>query len=182
MYACGQEFNDDVIARIAATVEQEPAISRRFLSRLVCGWLDWRAPNGGLKDMSCRTALLRLHGKGLIPLPEPGGKDLFVRKTPEQQPDIPEGIEKITGSLAELGRIEITPIEIGDRSASRTWNGLMEKYHYRGMHLTQPTTISCGRRNYRSLLVFDVPLLAQFLPPAPTICRKVYLSIWTSAD
>ena len=132
MYACGQEFNDDVIARIAATVEQEPAISRRFLSRLVCGWLDWRAPNGGLKDMSCRTALLRLHGKGLIPLPEPGGKDLFVRKTPEQQPDIPEGIEKITGSLAELGRIEITPIEIGDRGASRTWNGLMEKYHYLG--------------------------------------------------
>jgi len=56
------------------------------------------------------------------------------------------------------------------------------QYNIRGMHLTQPTTISCGRRNYRSLLVFDVPLLAQFLPPAPTICRKVYLSIWTSAD
>ena len=34
------------------------------------------------------------------------------------------------------------------------------------MHLTQPATISCGRRNYRSLVVFDVPLLAQFLPPA----------------
>ena len=42
----------------------------------------------------------------------------------------------------------------------------------RGMHFTQPPTISCGRRNYRSLLVFDDPLLAQFLPPAPTICRK----------
>ena len=80
MYACGQEFNDAVIARIAATVEQEPAISRRSLSRLVCGWLDWRALNGSLKDMSCRTALLRLHGKGLIPLPEPAGKDLFVQK------------------------------------------------------------------------------------------------------
>ena len=132
MYACGKEFNDEVIARIATTVEQEPAISRRSLSRLVCGWLDWRAPNGSIKDMSCRTALLRLHGKGLIRLPEPGGRDLFVRKNPEQQPDIPEGIEKITGSLAELGRIEITPIEIGDRSASRIWNGLMEKYHYLG--------------------------------------------------
>ena len=34
------------------------------------------------------------------------------------------------------------------------------------MHLTQPPTISCGGRNYGSLVVFDVPLLAQFLPPA----------------
>ena len=66
MYACGQEFTDEMIARIATTVEQEPAISRRCLSRLVCGWLDWRAPNGSIKDMSCRAALLRLHGKGLI--------------------------------------------------------------------------------------------------------------------
>ena len=132
MYACGKEFNDEVIARIIGTVEQEPSISRRSLSRLVCGWLDWRAPNGNIKDMSCRTALLRLHGMGLISLPAPGGKNLFVRKNSGQQPDIPEGIEKITGSLAELGRIEITPIEIGDRSASRIWNGLMEKYHYLG--------------------------------------------------
>ena len=130
MYACGKEFNDEVIARIIDTVEQEPSISRRSLSRLVCGWLDWRAPNGNMKDMSCRTALLRLHGMGLISLPAPGGKNRFVRKNSGQQPDIPEGIEKITGSVEELGRIEINPVEIGDRSASRTWNGLMEKYHY----------------------------------------------------
>ncbi len=51
MYACGKEFNDEVIARIIGTVEQEPSISRRSLSRLVCGWLDWRAPNGSIKDM-----------------------------------------------------------------------------------------------------------------------------------
>ena len=132
MYVYGQEFNDEVMARIAATVEQEPAISRRALSRLVCGWLDWRAPNGSLKDMSCRLALLRLHGKGLIPMPEPAGKDLFIRKSPEQQPDIPKGIEEITGSLEELGCIEIIPIEIGNKNASRTWNALMEKFHYLG--------------------------------------------------
>jgi hypothetical protein len=40
------------------------------------------------------------------------------------------------------------------------------EFFFRGMHLTQPHTISCGRRNCGSLVVFDVPLLAQFLSPA----------------
>jgi hypothetical protein len=132
MYACGQEFTDEIIERIATTVEQEPSISRRALSRLVCGWLNWRAPNGSIKDMSCRAALLRLHGRGLIPLPEPAGKNLFVKKNSEQQPDVSEGLDKIACTLKQLGQIELIPIEIGDRSASRTWNTLMEKYHYLG--------------------------------------------------
>jgi hypothetical protein len=31
--------------------------------------LDWRRGNGGLKDMSCRVALLRMQADGLISLP-----------------------------------------------------------------------------------------------------------------
>ena len=132
MQVIGQEFSDELITRIATAVETEPSLSRSALSRRVCDWLDWRAPNGSLKDMSCRTALLRLHAKGLIPLPDPADKDLFMRKDQAPKIDILKGIENSTGSLEELGSIEVVPIESGNRSRSHVWNALMEKYHYLG--------------------------------------------------
>ncbi len=68
MQVCGQEFSRALIARINSTVQGEPMLSRRELSRRVCRWLDWRAPNGKLKDVSARVALQRLDQRGLIAL------------------------------------------------------------------------------------------------------------------
>jgi hypothetical protein len=132
MEACGQEFNNELIARISATVESEPRLSRRALSRRVCGWLDWRSPNGKLKEMTCRTALLKLNRKNLIPLPDVVEKDLFIPKDDVQPADMTAGIDEVTCSLEELGEIHLIPIQIGNRSDSRNWNALMQKYHYLG--------------------------------------------------
>jgi hypothetical protein len=41
------------------------------LSQLVCEALNWRRPDGRLKDMSCRVAMLRMQDDGLIQLPPP---------------------------------------------------------------------------------------------------------------
>ena len=64
----GRTFSDEILARIVATVEAEPDLSRRQLSLRVCEWLDWRNSAGRLQEMSCRKALLRLHERGLIRL------------------------------------------------------------------------------------------------------------------
>jgi hypothetical protein len=132
MLICGREFDDQMLARISATVETEVGISRRALSLRVCDWLNWRAPNGRFKDMTCRTALLKLNRQGLIPLPEPVDRDLFVVKRRQELNDVPEGIAEVVLRLEQLGQIELVPVEIGDRSASRIWNRLMDTYHYLG--------------------------------------------------
>jgi Druantia protein DruA/Transposase DNA-binding/Transposase Tn5 dimerisation domain len=131
MVICGREFSDELISRISATIESEPAISRRELSRRVCRWMDWTAPNGSLKDMTCRTVLLKLHRRELIRLPEPQDSGLFVAR--EQTPlDIPDGIERISCGLEQLGDIVLVSIDSGQRRLSRIWNGLMGTFHYLG--------------------------------------------------
>ena len=46
MKVCGHEFTDTMIQMIQEKVNQDPSLSRRALSRLVCEWLDWKSPNG----------------------------------------------------------------------------------------------------------------------------------------
>jgi hypothetical protein len=71
MVVCGQSFTPETLARIGATLEAEPHLSRRALSRRVCEWLNWRSANGRLKEMSCRVALGRLARAGALELPVP---------------------------------------------------------------------------------------------------------------
>jgi hypothetical protein len=133
MLICGQEFDDEILERIsAAVVEDGPGLSRRALSMRVCEWLNWRSPNGKPKDMTCRTALLKLNRQGIIPLPEPVGPNLFGFKRRYEERNIFKGIDKIACTLEQLGQVELIPIEAGDRETSRIWNGLMERYHYLG--------------------------------------------------
>jgi len=129
MLICGQEFGNETIARIRTTIGSEPGISRRALARRVCRWLDWRAPNGNLKDMSARSALLILHRRGTISLPEAGKKNLFVSQEKIEPTDIPYQIHNTPLSLEQLGEIDLIPVSSRDKGASRTWNGLMNRFH-----------------------------------------------------
>jgi len=61
MVVCGQSFLEPVLERLRQTIQREPKLSRRALSRRLCEWLDWKGPNGRPKEMSARCALLRLH-------------------------------------------------------------------------------------------------------------------------
>lgn len=54
---------------IQRLIAHTPGLKRTALSRRICERLDWRKPNGELKDMTCRVALLRMQADGLIRLP-----------------------------------------------------------------------------------------------------------------
>jgi len=101
------------------------------LSLQVCGWLEWRSPNGRLKEVSCRKALCALHRRGLITLP-PADASRFKRSHAHPPvssvPEVPE----VSCTLGELGEIRITPVASRHSRASRIWNALMERYHYLG--------------------------------------------------
>ncbi len=131
MRICGQEFNDEICDRIRALIDSEPTISRRALALRVCEWLSWKSPNGRPKEMSCRVALLKLHREGVISLPEPGVRN-WTRVQRERSPlSLPE-IESLRCELKTLGEIKLVLVEGRNRSLSRLWNDLMERYHYLG--------------------------------------------------
>ena len=71
MRYCGRTFTDAEIELIRALIGATPPLNRAQLSREACERLDWRRPDGRLKEMSCRVALLRMQTDGLITLPPP---------------------------------------------------------------------------------------------------------------
>jgi hypothetical protein len=131
MRVCGREFNRGLIARIAATVQAEPSLSRRALSRRVCEWLQWRAANGKLKEVSCRKALLALHRCGLIPLPA-AEESCFGRSGGKAPTDGLREAPQLWCTLEELGEIRIVAVSSRYSRTSQSWNALMERFHYLG--------------------------------------------------
>lgn len=131
MRVCGREFSPGMLARIEATVRAEPSLSRRALSLRVCEWLEWRAGNGKLKEVSCRKALLALHRRGRIPLPA-ADKSRFGRSGAGPPTDRPTDPPELSCSLEELGPIRIVAVSSRYSKASAIWNALMDRFHYLG--------------------------------------------------
>jgi hypothetical protein len=126
-----REFNAPMIARITKVLRADPSMSRRALSLRVCEWMQWRTAKGKWKEVSCRKALLELHRRKLITLPE-AKKSCFSRswrKTPrDRQIDNPE----VQCTLKVLGEIKIVAVSSRYNKLSRVWNELMDRFHYLG--------------------------------------------------
>jgi hypothetical protein len=125
----GRKFSESELELIKQTVAKHPAFSRRKLSLLICQRLDWKQPNGRLKDRACRDVLLRLHERGLIHLPHPY---YLLEKQPIGIKSIPfaEPSHDLVGLVSDFS----TPhFERVDNSHDRQlWNFLIARYHYLG--------------------------------------------------
>jgi hypothetical protein len=126
---CGREFSAAMIARITKALRADPSMSRHALSRRVCEWMQWRATNGRLKEVSCRKALLELHRRKLITLPS-AQKSCFKRSRHKPPADRRIDIPKVQCTLKALGTISIVAISSRYSRESRIWNTLMERFHY----------------------------------------------------
>lgn len=134
MIICGFDFTSDLLDRIQGLIAARPTISRVQLSRAVCGILNWRTPNGKLKEMSCRVALLKLGRLGKLKLPNAHPFRNIVGRPSARLTcaiDINEE-EKIVGTLQNLSPITIIRIDSADSKSSRQWNKIMKRYHYLG--------------------------------------------------
>lgn len=130
MRYCGRDFSASDMERIRALIAEEPSASRFRLSRLVCEALDWRRPDGGLKDMSCRVAMLRMLHDGLISLPPPkrkhGNSRPYGRRTAQGEPELLP-LAASAGAVVDLCLEPVTT-----RSQSHLWNEYIDRYHYLG--------------------------------------------------
>ena len=126
----GRAFTPELIARINTAVQEHPQWSRAQLSREVCAWQGWRAPNGRLQDMACRVGLLRLCEQGHVQLPAARRQ---VRRGVLPRPGRGElGCAKLDlPSVGRLKGLQLVPVH-QDRELARRWKQVVGAYHYLG--------------------------------------------------
>ena len=123
---CGRDFSPEELQTIARILSEDPHRTRASLSRLVCEALGWRKPDGGLKEMSCRVALLRMASDGLLTLPPPRHLQQKCRPriliTPTTDPQAP-----ITAQAEALADLRLEVVTHKDQSA--LWREYIQRYH-----------------------------------------------------
>jgi len=124
---CGRDFTQQELNQIKSLIKENPQFLRAKLSREVCQMLQWLKPDGKLKEMSCRVAMLRMKDDGLIKLPEPLRGKPVIRKiefTPATDPR-----ESILCPVNELSHLQLQMV---NKTNSSLWNEYIQRYHYLG--------------------------------------------------
>lgn len=124
---CGRNFTNKELDQIRSLIKENPQFHRAKLSREVCQMLRWLKPDGKLKDMSCRVAMLRMQKDGLIELPEPLRTKAVIRKiefTPATDPQ--------DSILCPVNQLPHLWLQMVNKTNSSLWNEYIERYHYLG--------------------------------------------------
>lgn len=124
---CGRDFTNKELDQIRFLIKENPQFHRAKLSREVCQMLRWLKPDGKLKDMSCRVAMLRMQEDGLIELPKPLRAKAVIRKikfTPATDPQ--------DSILCPVNQLPHLQLQMVNKTNSFLWNEYIERYHYLG--------------------------------------------------
>ena len=65
----GRSFGRDELELMRQIAVEFSALGVTEIARTVREWLDWKRPNGGLKNHECRQLLERLAAQGMLRLP-----------------------------------------------------------------------------------------------------------------
>jgi len=122
----GRDFTEKELAWIRQLIADRPGISRKDISILFCQKVGWLKLDGGLKDMSCRVAMLKMERDGHFILPPPKKKHTKPYKKLRtlwaiEQPEIKKN----------AGEFDLI-LEVVDSRTSALWNEFIDRYHYLG--------------------------------------------------
>jgi hypothetical protein len=126
---CAREFSAGDIQSIRDLITQDQKLGRSALSRKLCQLWGWTKPNGELKDMTCRVALLRMQADGLITLP-PSRIGVVRKRAQFPNTCASDTQTPIRQPVHELPRITLQVVS--GKSISLLWNEYMARYHYLG--------------------------------------------------
>jgi hypothetical protein len=124
---CGRDFSTTELDQIVQLIADNPEYHRADLSREVCRILQWYKADGGLKEMSCRVAMLRMHADGLIDLPTP--RRTKPALLPFCSTSATDPKEPILHPVHHLGTLSL---HLVGRNDSSLWNEYIGRYHYLG--------------------------------------------------
>ena len=161
----GREVTDADIELIRALLASHPARGRTPLSQELCRRWDWRNARGQLKDMACRTLLLKLERAGHIRLPpriRPSSNGLRNSRPPVA----PLACEPVRGPLHDLLPLSVEVVGPGSDNA-RLFHGLLAHAHYLG---------------HRNTVGENLRYLARDRRGRPVACVLFGAAAWKCAD
>lgn len=125
----GRRVNTTDLALIGRWLREQPLWNRTRLSRQLCEHWNWRNGAGRLKDMACRSLLLKLEARGLLRLPPRRTASVNARRNC-QLPVVACEDRPVECSLAQLGRVQLTVAQSPSEGA--LFRFLLGRYHYLG--------------------------------------------------
>jgi len=118
-------------ALIRGLLAGNPCWNRSRLSRELCERWDWRNEKGRLKDMACRTLLLKLERQGQIRLPARQRPSPNAHRN-RQITQVPHDCTSIESDLSALRPLRIEPLRSTDEDLP-LFKFLLHRYHYLGL-------------------------------------------------
>jgi Domain of unknown function (DUF4338) len=126
----GRPLSAPDLEQIRTLQTENPSWFRTRLSRELCELWEWRNEAGRLKDMACRTLLLKLEARGFIRLPPRQAASNNARRN-----RFPEAMAHDTtvrqAPLVTLGSLRVAPVPSGSAQA-KLFQFLLHRYHYLG--------------------------------------------------
>lgn len=126
--ARGRIFTSQELRDIREIVNRHQAEGRTAISRYVCMSLDWRQPNGWLKDRACREALRILEARGYFRLPP--SKVKKKKGEPRRKLSFIDRLDR--SPLRSVDFSGVTLKQVKGTKEEEFWNWLVNKYHYLG--------------------------------------------------
>lgn len=126
----GRVLSPADLAHIRIWRAEHPTWPRTRLSRELCAWWGWCNAAGRLKDMACRSLLLKLEARGFITLPPRQRPSVNARRNHRPREQAPTSVA-IEAPLASLGVLAVEPVVSGSAQAT-LFGALLQEYHYLG--------------------------------------------------
>ena len=126
----GRRMRSEDLALIGEWLGAFPHWNRTRLSRELCLAWNWRNTAGRLKDMACRTLLLKLEARGQICLP-PRRTASVNHLRNDRIAEIAHDSSALEGGLDRLRPLQLEALAEGT-SSHALFNFLLQRYHYLG--------------------------------------------------
>jgi len=124
----GRPLRPPELAQIQSLLLEHPSWHRTRLSRELCALWGWRNEAGRLKDMACRTLLLKLEARGWIGLPP--RQRASVNGSRNRSPvEVAHAVAPLHADLESLGPLSVDPVIPGS-SEAKLFQFLLQRHHY----------------------------------------------------
>ena len=134
MVVQGRDITKADIALIKQLPAENPSWGRKRLSRELCLIWHWYNAKGQMKDMACRSMLLKLERRGLIVLPPRQGQSNNASRNRSIAP-VEHQTDEIHLSLKMVRPLQIEPVTAGSDDHA-LFKFLLSHYHYLGQRNT----------------------------------------------
>ena len=127
----GRAFSLAELELIQETVRDFPFLNLTEISCTICELLEWKRPNGNLKNHECRQMLEQLRDRGLLTLPElrrlgpRGPRVVSLTSQSEARPEL-------SVAAGELEPLQLKLVKASSGGESKLWRELVARYHYLG--------------------------------------------------